>query len=79
MVRVIKERLGILNDIVEFFNEEDFLPYHHFARALNALRPVAVPVNYKLYRQEIIKAGNSQIPHASLCKDFVRMQAFLQQ
>ena len=68
-----KERLGILNDIVESFNEEDFLPYHHFARALNALRPVAVPVNYKLYRQEIIKAGNSQIPHASfmqrLCTD----------
>lgn len=66
-------RLALLEDLSLYYNESDFEPDWAYVRALNALRPLSVPVNYKLYREQIQKAGNAYIGKSSylmrLCTD----------
>ena len=63
---LLNERLEILKDLSTYYKAGEIDPQKTYARALNALRPVSIPVNYKLYKELILKAGNARIRCAGL-------------
>lgn len=63
---ILSSRIEILKELARSYKEAEIDPKKTYARALNALRPMTIPVNYKLYKELILKAGNARIRSAGL-------------
>ncbi len=63
---ILNSRIEILKALTKAYKEDEIDPKKTYALALNALRPVTIPANYKLYKELILKAGNARIRSAAL-------------
>ena len=63
---ILSSRIEILKELARSYKAAEIDPKKTYARALNALRPMTIPVNYKLYKELILKAGNARIRSAGL-------------